>query len=47
MRQDMKTRTTERQATGSAKVVRSERLPDSVEFEECPERVNREPPSLR
>ncbi|MBR0881226.1 hypothetical protein ABIF65_007741 [Bradyrhizobium japonicum] len=46
--QGVKTRTTERQATGiAAKVVRSERLPDGVEFEKFPETVNREAHSLR
>ena len=49
-RKHVKTRTTERQTTGStAKVVirRGERLPDSVEVEEFPETVYREAPSLR
>jgi hypothetical protein len=50
VRKHVKTRTTERQTTGStAKVVirRGERLPDSVEVEEFPETVYREAPSLR
>jgi hypothetical protein len=50
VRRHVKTRTTERQTTGSAaKVVirRGERLPDSVEVEEFPETVYREAPSLR
>ncbi|SDI46310.1 Protein of unknown function [Bradyrhizobium lablabi] len=50
VRKHIKTRTTEHQTTGStAKVVirRGERLPDSVEFEEFPETVYREAPSLR
>jgi cytoskeletal protein RodZ len=50
VRKHVKTRTTERQTTGStAKVVirRGERLPDSVEVEEFPETVYRETPSLR
>ena len=50
MRKHVKTRTIERQTTGSAaKVVirRGERLPDSVEVEEFPETVYREAPSLR
>lgn len=50
VRKHVKTRTTERQTTGSAaKVVirRGERLPESVEFEEFPETVYREAPSLR
>ena len=49
VRKHVKTRT-ERQTTGStAKVVirRGERLPDSVEFEEFPDTVYREAPSLR
>ena len=50
VRKHVKTRTTERQTTGSAaKVVirRGERLPDSVEVEEFPETVYREAPALR
>lgn len=50
VRKHVKTRTTERQTTGSAaKVVirRGERLPDSVEFEEFPDTVYREAPALR
>ena len=50
VRKHVKTRTTERQTTGStAKVVirRGERLPESVEFEEFPDTVYREAPSLR
>lgn len=50
VRKHVKARTTERQTTGSAaKVVirRGERLPDSVEFEEFPETVYREAPTLR
>jgi len=50
VRKHVKTRTTERQTTGStAKVVirRGERLPDTVEVEEFPETVYREAPSLR
>jgi DNA mismatch repair ATPase MutL len=50
VRKHVKTRTTERQTTGStAKVVirRDERLPDTVEFEEFPETVYRDAPSLR
>jgi hypothetical protein len=50
VRKHVKTRTIERQTTGStAKVVirRGERLPDSVEVEEFPETVYREAPSLR
>ncbi|MBA2401148.1 MAG: DUF1236 domain-containing protein [Bradyrhizobium sp.] len=50
VRKHVKTRTTERQTTGSAaKVVirRGERLPDSVEFEEFPDTVYRDAPSLR
>lgn len=50
VRKHVKTRTTERQTTGStAKVVihRGERLPESVEVEEFPETVYREAPSLR
>jgi hypothetical protein len=50
VRKHVKTRTTERQTTGStAKVVirRGEHLPDSVEVEEFPETVYREAPSLR
>jgi len=50
VRKHVKTRTSERQTTGSAaKVVirRGERLPDTVEFEEFPETVYREAPSLR
>jgi hypothetical protein len=50
VRKHVKTRTTERQTTGStAKVVirRGERLPDSVEVEEFPETVYREAASLR
>lgn len=50
VRKHVKTRTTERQTTGSAaKVVihRGERLPDTVEFDEFPETVYREAPSLR
>lgn len=50
VRKHVKTRTTERQTTGSAaKVVirRGERLPDTVEFEEFPDTVYREAPSLR
>ena len=50
VRKHVKARTTEHQTTGSAaKVVirRGERLPDSVEFEEFPDTVYREVPSLR
>ena len=50
VRKHVKTRTTERQTTGSAaKVVirRGVRLPDTVEFEEFPDTVYREAPSLR
>ncbi|MDB5580954.1 MAG: hypothetical protein JWR80_6130 [Bradyrhizobium sp.] len=50
VRKHVKTRTTERQTTGSAaKVVirRGERLPESVEVEEFPETVYRDAPSLR
>ncbi len=50
VRKHVKTRTTERQTTGStAKVVirRGERLPDAVEFEEFPDTVYREAPALR
>lgn len=50
VRKHVKTRTTERQTTGSAaKVVirRGERVPDLVEVEEFPETVYREAPSLR
>jgi DNA mismatch repair ATPase MutL len=50
VRRHVKTRTTERQTTGStAKVAirRGERLPDTVEVEEFPETVYREAPSLR
>ena len=50
VRKHVKTRTTERQTTGSAgKVVirRGERLPETVEFEEFPDTVYREAPSLR
>lgn len=50
VRKHVKTRTTERQTTGStSKVVirRGERLPDTVEIEEFPETVYREAPSLR
>ena len=50
MRKHVKTRTTERQTTGStAKVVirRGERLPNTVEVEEFPETVYREASSLR
>jgi hypothetical protein len=38
---------TDLRRVSAAKVVRSERLPDSVEFEEFPETVNREAHSLR
>ena len=50
VRKHVKTRTTERQTTGStSKVVirRGERLPDSVEMDEFPETVYREAPALR
>lgn len=50
VRKHVKTRTSERQTTGStAKVVirRGERVPDTVEVEEFPETVYREAPSLR
>ena len=50
VRKHVKTRKTERQTTGSAaKVVirRGERLPDTVEFDEFPDTVYREAPSLR
>ena len=50
VRKHVKTRTIERQTTGStARVVirRGEPLPESVEFEEFPETVYREAPSLR
>ena len=50
VRKHIRTRTTERQTTGnSAKVVirRGERLPDTIEYDEFPETVYREAPSLR
>jgi hypothetical protein len=50
VRKHTKTRTTERQTTGSTAKVeirRDERVPDSVELEEFPETVYREAPSLR
>lgn len=50
VRKHVKTRTTERQTTGSAaKVVirRGERVPESVQFEEFPDTVYRDAPSLR
>jgi hypothetical protein len=50
VRKHIKTRTTERQTTGSTAKVeirRGERLPDTVEVEEFPETVYREAPSLR
>lgn len=50
VRKHVKTRTTERQTTGSTAKVeirRGERLPDTVEVEEFPETVYREAPSLR
>jgi cytoskeletal protein RodZ len=50
VRKHVKTRTTERQTTGStAKVTirRGERLPDTVEFDEFPETVYRDAPALR
>ena len=50
VRKHVKTRTTERQTTGSAARVvirRGERLPESVEVEEFPEAVYRDAPSLR
>ena len=51
VRKHVKTRTIERQTTGSTtarvEIRRGERLPDSVEVEEFPETVYREAPSLR
>jgi hypothetical protein len=50
VRKHVKTRTVERQTTGSTarvEIRRGERLPDSVEVEEFPETVYREAPSLR
>ena len=50
VRKHVKTRATERQTTGSsAKMVirRGERLPESVQFEEFPDTVYRDAPSLR
>ena len=50
VRKHVKTRTTERQTTGSSArtvIRRGERLPESVEVEEFPETVYREAPSLR
>jgi hypothetical protein len=50
VRKHVKTRTTERQTTGSTarvEIRRGERLPDTVEVEEFPETVYREAPSLR
>jgi hypothetical protein len=50
VRKHIKTRTTERQTTGSTarvEIRRGERLPDTVEVEEFPETVYRDAPSLR
>ena len=50
VRKHVKTRTTERQTTGSTarvQIRRGERLPDTVEVEEFPETVYRDAPSLR
>ena len=51
VRKHVKTRTIERQTTGSTaarvEIRRGERLPESVEVEEFPETVYREAPSLR